>query len=348
MKKSILNFKTMIALLIAISSINTNAQGFLKKLAAALEPKPINGVWDFGTAADGKWAYAQAGTQFTQFNHPKENTDKKLEIEYTGVTFGRFERFTCYSIPKIYLERETQPNWYMFQTADSTFFIVNRMENYKFDHTKNLIGIITSNKDLCKELLKWNKKETPTSELIKTHLKEVQNLCDKIVKDIKDKEANQKAKAEEEAAKWKLPKPAPFSPSGVTQKIIEDAINAWRRKNNMPMEADKYKYAYSYFTSPYQMYIYDDWKIIKEKKLVNGTYDDVITKRMVHILVIYQTSENIKNNTYTVATSAIWEDAAFGVYDGSKWTGKYYVEAMGTYKAGVPAANMMEYKNSVK
>lgn len=319
---------------------NLNAQGFLKKLAAAMAPKPINGVWDMGVGANGKYTYAQAGTQFTQFEHPKENSDKKLEINYTGSAFGtRFERFTCFSIPKIYLERESQPNWYMFQTEDSTFFIVNRMENYKFDASKNLLGIVTGNKALVAELLNWDKTKEPTTDLIKKNIKEVQTLCDKITQAANDKEANRKKEQEEAIKNAKLPVPTKTNPCNQTklQELCQTRIGSD-------------KIAYCYFGIPDMLKPVspsNDWKMIKEKKTVNGTYDDFITKRRIFAICIYQTEEDVKNGKYRYTCITIEEEHAFNVWDGSKFNGE--LKATGTmYLGEITKANAFQYKDALK
>lgn len=326
----------------------SNAQGFLKKLAAAMAPKPINGVWDMGLGANGKFTYAQTGTQFTQFDHPKENSDKKLEINYTGSAFGtRFERFTSFSIPKIYLEREQQPNWYMFQTEDSTFFIVNRMDNYKFDATKNLLGIVTSNKELIKELLNWDPKKEATTDLIKKNLKEVQTLCDKITQGFADKEKAEKAKQDSARANYELPTPSTFYPAGVTQKVIADAFYKRFEKS---MDAGTLKLTYAYFGSHkiHKLKPMKEWNIIKEKKTVNGTYDNFITKRSIDVICVIQNETDIKNGTYSLFLVQLYEDAAFGVYDGSKWSGTYYINSHSFADPYTPKDRMMKYKDLLK
>jgi hypothetical protein len=330
---------TLVALLSLTSEV-TYSQGFLKKLAAAMAPKPINGVWDMGTGANGKFTYAQTGTQFTQFEHPKENTDKKLVIEYTGSAFGsRFERFTSFNIPKIYLERESQPNWYMFQTEDSTFFIVNRMDGYKFVPNKNLLGIVTSNKELIKELQGWDKKTEPTSELIKKHIKEVQTLCDKITKAGEDKEAARKKEEADYVANVKLPAPTKTNPCN--QAKLQELCQT-RLGND--------KIAFCYFGVPdilKQTSPTNEWKMIKEKKRVNGTYDDFITKRRIFAISVYQTEEDVKAGKYRFTTITIEEEHAFDVWDGSKFDG--VLKATGTtYLGEIAKANALQYKDALK
>lgn len=338
MKKTI---KTLaLAAIIGLTPQFTNAQGFLKKLAAAMAPKPINGVWDMGTGANGKFAYAQAGTQFTQFDHPKENSDKKLEINYTGSAFGtRFERFTCFNIPKIYLEREMQPNWYMFQTEDSTFFIVNRMENYKFDASKNLLGIVTSNKALIKELLDWDKKTAPTTDLIKKNVEEVQNLCNKIIKAGEDAEADRKKKEAEHTANLKLPAPTKINP-----------CNQAKLQELCQTRVGNDKIAYCYFGIPdlfKPLSPTNDWRMKKEKKTVNGTYDSFITARQIFVICVYQTEENVKAGIYNHTCITIEEEHAFDVWDGSKFNG--VLKAVGTsYLGRITKENALQYKDVLK
>lgn len=328
----------MMTIFIAIFSLNLNAQGFLKKLAAALEPKPINGVWELTTGGDGKFAVAQAQTQFTQFEHPKENTEKKMEIQYNGITC-RAARFTSFSIPKIYTERESQPNWWAFQTKDSTYFIVGRMNNYQFDVTKDLLGVITSDKALMKDIVGWNPKTETKSELLKAQLKEVQNLCDKITQAGKDKEAEEKKKLEEHIANAKLPVPTKTNP-----------CNQAKLTELCQTRVGSDKIAYCYFGIPDMLKPVspnNDWKMIKEKKTVNGTYDDFITKRRIFAICIYQTEDDVKNGKYRYTCITIEEEHAFDVWDGSKFNG--VLKATGTmYLGEITKANAMQYKDSLK
>jgi hypothetical protein len=144
-------------------------------------------------------------------------------------------------------------------------------------------------------------------------------------------------------AAFELPKPSTFQP--LSQKQLMAAANA---KYN---ESGKNKIAYCYFASPSFMRTKNqtEWAMIKENKTVNGTYDKFVTKRSLDVIIVMQYKDEQASDKYFIRVGQITEDAAFGVYDGSKFTGKYYFDGFGnTMGTTIPAANALKYKSALK
>lgn len=198
----------------------------------------------------------------------------------------------------------------------------------------NLIEVFSTNKEFIKEIQKddkcenYKKLEVAVGDFIKA------------AKDVDDaKNAEEKKKQDAATANVKLPAPTKTNPCNQAklQELCQTRIG-----ND--------KIAYCYFGIPditKAISPNNEWKMIKEKKTVNGTYDDFITKRRIFAICIYQTEENIKNGVYNHTTITIEEEHAFDVWDGSKFNGE--LKATGTmYLGRIAKENAMQYKDVLK
>lgn len=207
----------------------------------------------------------------------------------------------------------------------------------------NTLEVFSTNKEFIKEIQKDDKCE---------NYKKLEVALDNFIKADAAKDAAKKAEGDKAEAKenatYELPLVSGFVPAGVTQKVIADAFYT---KHERAVDAGSLKLTYAYFGSHKirRLKPQKEWQIIKEKKLVNGTYDDVVTKRTLDVICVIQNDVDIKNDTYSLKLIQIYEDAAFGIYDGSKFTGKYYFNDFGAsadmYK---PKDRMMKYKDVLK
>ncbi len=198
----------------------------------------------------------------------------------------------------------------------------------------NLIEVYSTNKEYIKEIQKDDKCE---------NYKKLETALNNFIKAEADKNAANKAqedkKQSELAASRKLPAPTKTAPCNQAklQELCQTRIG-----ND--------KIIYCYFGVPdmlKEVSPTNDWKMIKEKKTVNGTYDDFITKRRIFAICIYESPANDDKGTYNYTCITIEEEHAFDVWDGSKFNGE--LKATGTlYLGRISKENALQFKDVLK
>ena len=198
----------------------------------------------------------------------------------------------------------------------------------------NLIEVFSTNKDFIKEIQKDDKCE---------NYKKLEVAVADYIKAVKDgvdaKNAEEKKKQDAATANVKLPVPTKTIP-----------CNQAKLQELCQTRVGNDKILYCYFGIPDMLKPVsptNEWKMIKEKKTVNGTYDDFITKRRIFAICVYQTEENIKDGVYNHTCITLDEEHAFDVWDGSKFNG--VLKATGTmYLGRIAKENAMQYKDALK
>jgi hypothetical protein len=144
------------------------------------------------------------------------------------------------------------------------------------------------------------------------------------------------------SATFAMPIPSKFTP--LSNKICLEFVNARFNKDG------NCKIAYCYFGSNkhFRLKVQNEWAICKDRELVSGTYDDVIIKRSLDLIVVHQYKSKWGTNQYNISHATLTEDAAYGVYEGSKFTGKYYILGSSVLGTDIPSKNAMKYKSVVK
>ena len=198
----------------------------------------------------------------------------------------------------------------------------------------NLIEVFSTNKEYIKEIQKDDKCE---------NYKKLETALNDFIKAEADKNAANKAqedkKQSELAASRKLPVPTKTNP-----------CNQAKLRELCQTRVGNDKIIYCYFAIPditKAISPTNEWKMIKEKKTVNGTYDDFITKRRIFAICIYESPANEDKGTYNYTCITIEEEHAFDVWDGSKFNGE--LKATGTlYLGRISRDNAMQYKDVLK
>ncbi len=202
--------------------------------------------------------------------------------------------------------------------------------------TISTIEVFSTNKEFIKEIQKddkcenYKKLETALADFIKAN--DAVNAAKKAEGD--------KAEAER-VAKVKLPAPTKTNPCN--QAKLQELCQ--KRVGN-----DKIAYCYFGIPDYYNKTTNNstnEWKMRKEKKTVNGTYDDFITKREIWAICVYQTEENIKDGVYNHMGIVIQEEHAFDVWDGSKFNGELKASSS-AYIGRITKENAFQYKDVLK
>lgn len=198
----------------------------------------------------------------------------------------------------------------------------------------NTIEVFSTNKEFVKEIQKddkcenYKKLETALADFIKAN--DAVNAANKAQEDKKQSDL---------AASRKLPAPTKINP-----------CNQAKLQELCQTRVGNDKIIYCYFGVPdmlKQVSPTNDWKMIKEKKTVKGTYDDFITKRRIFAICIYESPANDDKGTYNYTCITIEEEHAFDVWDGSKFNGE--LKATGTlYLGRISRDNALQYKDVLK
>lgn len=198
----------------------------------------------------------------------------------------------------------------------------------------NTIEVFSTNKEFIKAIQKDDKCE---------NYKKLEVAVADLIKAEADKNAANKAqedkKQSELAASRKLPVPTKTNP-----------CNQAKLQELCQTRVGNDKIIYCYFGVPdmlKQVSPTNEWKMIKEKKTVKGTYDDFITKRRIFAICIYESPANDDKGTYNYTCITIEEEHAFDVWDGSKFNGE--LRATGTmYLGRIAKENAIQYKDVLK
>ena len=201
-----------------------------------------------------------------------------------------------------------------------------------------LIKVYSQDEKFVRDLVK-NYDKSPNYKILEEKLKTYMAAWDAVYENDKAEQVKKNAAI---SAAFEMPLPSKFTP--VSNKICLEAANARFNKDG------NCKIAYCYFGSSKHIRLktQTEWGIHKEKKLVSGTYDDVITKRSLDLIVVLQYKSKWGTNEYSVNHATLTEDAAYGVYNGSKFTGKYYILSSSALGLDIPSKNALKYKTVIK
>lgn len=334
--------KIIIALFVSILFGATNVQA--KTILKINTSRVVAKAW---------WMYFEDMDDKTKSSRVLENIRFNVQDENTliddnntdgdGTRSSKIVNYVKKSFPNstesIFINGSSHHNG-IIKISDATYMKIcfrgeNKMENLV------LIKVYSQEEKFVRDIIK-NYDKSPNYRILEEKLKVYMTAWDAIY-------ANEKAEQDKKNAAvnaaFELPKPSAFTP--LSQKVLVAVAN---EKYN---QSGKNKILYCYFASPTHMRLKNqtEWAMWKEKKLVNGTYDDVITKRSLDVIVVmqYAESDDFKRNVYSVRCAQITEDAAFGVYNGSKFTGKYYFMGFGNnLNSSAPEKNAMKYKSVLK
>ncbi len=340
MKKLIISLSMMIMML---STTNTaNAQGFLNKMKDKLNNalSSPNTWWQYYEDMDDK-TRSKVTLENIKFKVLDENTlqdDNNTDGDGT-----RSSRIVNYkktkvgnSTESIFMDGTSHHNG-IIRLPDSSYMKIcflgeNELKNLVlikvYSHSEKMITKLNKEYDKCDEY-----------KTLEKYLKLYMAAWDETYAAQK---AEQKKKNDANDDAFELPAPSSFAP--LSQKQLMAAANA---KFN---EDGKHKITYCYYATPKftQRKNQTEWANQMEKKLVNGTYDNVVTKRTLSVIIVMQYAGEQAPDRYFVRMTTLTEDAAMGVYDGSKFTGKYYFNGSGAMSTNAPAANALKYKSVVK
>lgn len=340
--------KIALLALIAGSIFTTNqlnAQGGLKKMKEkmenALTPKGQYYNFTEDIAAQTKTNGLLASKAFKVVSETEIHTCKYNNEDVNNSSF--LEKYTKKDMPgteSIYVKNGS-PGFQegAIKINDSTFMFIDMIGAEC--ELKNLrkIRVYSSNADFMKDIAN-NYDKGASYKVLETKMTDYMTAWNGFY--AANKAADEKKQAEAQAA-IEIPKPADFMPlsQSVLKKAIEQKFNP----------QGKHKIVYAYFATPSHIGTKNltEWKIIKEMKTVNGTYDKFVTRRSLDVVFVIQYDDAKDKTKYTIQYAQLCEDAAPGVYDGSKFSGKYYMYDFGLpIHALCPEKNAMKYINVLK
>jgi hypothetical protein len=341
---------TLIAL-IAGSIFTTNqlsAQGGLKKFKDKLEnsltPKNSYYVYFENIVEQKKSDVLGVTKAFTVVDTSNIITCKYLTEDVANSSYKMpYKKHNLVSKKETIFIEENSASFHngAIKINDSTFMFI-QMQGVECE-LKNLRGvyIVSKDKEFVNDLVK-NYDKGASYKVLEAKMTDYMGAWNKLFADEKAKE--DKKRADYDAA-FELPKPSNFMPvsQSVLKQAAEDKFN----------QSGKNKIIYAYFASPSYAKLKNqtEWQIVKEMKTVNGTYDNFITKRTLDVVLVmqYQESNDMEKKQYSIRHVILVEDAAFGVYDGSKFSGKYYFQGYGNnLNSTCPEPNAMKYINVLK
>lgn len=318
------------------------------------EAKPILNVKSKKVIAKSWWMYFEDMDDKTKSTRVLENIRFKVQDENTlidddnsdgdGTRSSKMVNYIKKSFPNstetIFINGSSHHNG-IIKISDDTYMKIcfrgeNKMENLV------LLKVYSQEEKFVRDIVK-NYDKSPNYRILEEKLKAYMSAWNN---EYAAQKAEQDKKNDAVDANFELPKPSSFAP--LSQKILMQAAN---EKLN---SSGKNKITYCYFAPAYNnanSQPQTKWVIKKEKKLVNGTYDDVITKRSLDVIIVmqYAESDDFSKKKYSVSYNQIVEDAAYGVYDGSKFSGKYYLMSFGAnLNSSVPEKNALKYKTVLK
>ncbi len=334
-------------LLVAITTIvttnNMQAQGFLNKMKDKLNNalSNPNTWWQYVEDMDDKtrtkvvlenirFKVLDNNTLEDDDNDDGDGTRSSSNVKYKKMKVGN-------STEDIYINGSTHAQG-IIRLPDSSYMKIcfrgeNEMKNLVlikvYSHKEKTISTLNKEYDKCDEY-----------KVLETYLKKYMTAWDEAYA---ANIAEQKKKNDAVAAAFELPVPSSFTP------INQSKLSAAAKEKFS--EDGKGKITYCYFATPsfVRKKNLTEWAIVKEKKLVNGTYDDVITRRVADVVIIMQYEGEQAPDEYFIRYAQLFEDAAYGVYDGSKFTGKcYFKDFGGTMGTKIPKANALKYKSVLK
>ncbi len=334
---------TVLSIIVILGVSNaSHAQGFLNKMKDKLNSalSNPNAWWQYYEDMDDK-TRSKVTLENIRFKVLDENTlEDDDNTDGDGTRSSSIVRYKKMKVGNsneaIYMERDAHQMGFI-RLPDSSYMKICFLGDNKLDklalikvysHSEKMITKLNKEYDKCEEY-----------KTLEKYLKLYMTAWDE---QYAARDAEAKKKNEATAAAFELPKPSNFAP--LNQAKLIAAANAKFG------EGGKGKIAYCYFASPSFMRTKNqtEWAIRKEKKLVSGTYDDVVTKRTLDVIIIMQYEGEQAKDKYFIRVGQLTEDAAFGVYDGSKFTGKYYFDGSNTMGTQIPAANALKYKTAVK
>ena len=301
-------------------------------------------------AAKAWWMYFEDMDDKTKSTRVLENIRFKVQDENTlndddntdgdGTRSSRMVNYVKKTFPNttetIFIHGSSHHNG-MIKISDETYMKIcfrgeNKMENLV------LIKVYSQDEKFVRDIVK-NYDKSPNYRILEEKLKTYMAAWDAVYENDKAEQVKKNAAI---SAAFEMPLPSKFTP--VSNKICLEAANARFNKDG------NCKIAYCYFGSSKHIRLktQTEWGIHKEKKLVSGTYDDVITKRSLDLIVVLQYKSKWGTNEYSVNHATLTEDAAYGVYNGSKFTGKYYILSSSALGLDIPSKNALKYKTVIK
>lgn len=301
-------------------------------------------------AAKAWWMYFEDMDDKTKSTRVLENIRFKVQDENTlndddntdgdGTRSSRMVNYVKKTFPNttetIFIHGSSHHNG-MIKISDETYMKIcfrgeNKMENLV------LIKVYSQDEKFVRDIVK-NYDKSPNYRILEEKLKSYMTAWDAVYANDK---AEQNKKNAENAANYVMPLASSFKP--VSNKICLAVVNAYYNQQ------DNCKIAYCYFGSSKhtRLKTQTEWGIKKEKKLVSGTYDYVITGRALDLIVVLQYKSKWGTDEYKIDQAQLTEDAAFGVYDGSKFTGKYYISGFIAVGTDIPSKVAFKYKTVLK
>ncbi len=328
--------KTILLATLAFATLNPklNAQGLLSKMKEKMENAAVpKGAYYYYYENIGKQEKAKELMYSDKFVLQDENT-----INIKDNTGYRVTNFKKVEMPgmKQTVFMETNYHNTIIKIQDDVFLKAYFQGMECELKNLNTIEVFSTNKEYIKEIQKDDKCE---------NYKKLETALNDLIKAEADKNTAAKAEVDKknaaDVAKVKLPAPTKTTPCN--QAKLQELCQ--KRVGN-----DKITYCYFGIPDYHNKMTNNstnEWKMRKEKKTVNGTYDDFITKREIWAICIYQTEENIKEGVYNHMGIVIQEEHAFDVWDGSKFNGELKASSS-SYIGRITKENAFQYKDVLK
>jgi hypothetical protein len=331
--KKLISSLLLASTLIATSTVN--AQGFFSKMKDKLESAATQkGTFYYYFENISKQEKAKEILTHQSFSVIDENNLAwKGTSKYGGDPDKTYKKIELAGMQQAVFNDGSYHNT-IIKIENDVFFKVSFQGTTCEMKNVTAIEVFSTNKEFIKTILKDDKCE---------NYKKLETALNDFIKAEANKDAANKAqedkKQSELAANRKLPVPTKINP-----------CNQAKLKALCQTRVGNDKIIYCYFGVPdmlKQVSPTNDWKMIKEKKTVKGTYDDFITKRRIFAICIYESPANDDKTTYNYTCITIEEEHAFDVWDGSKFNGE--LKATGTmYLGRIGKENAIQYKNVLK
>jgi hypothetical protein len=306
---------------------NSGSKKEVKIYGVIMNGKKFNytvGQSDIFSIQDDGYAYTDKET-----NTEKMTTQLSVQNERRSWS----EIFRKEVLPDDFYFDDNGNNTYM-KKIDAQTFLVFKMDNNKKIEEQTMEDVLfsvwlSSDKAVIDDIVA-NKNNS-------AGYKSAQENINKCFSLVKNKEAGDEVK---EVAEWekifanaKLPEVSAFQPADAKKKAPA-AVKAAMEKFCKGQEL-----VYYYFGIRPGVVLENNWRIVKEARRNDQGLDRIVTKRSLTIVAVVKTDAGKHMYHYFPLT----EDVLPGVFDGSKFTGDYYIESIGANN-GIAKANAMVNK----
>jgi hypothetical protein len=317
MKKVIL----ALSILLIASTTTTQAQGFLKKLQAAMMVK-VNGYYQVVQNDGGTFISPPQGQCITDFKWSTFGDEAGKKFLYNSFTVSQ-NWYALVNTPgssaKIY-RTEVLERWkcVAVQVEDSIIYFLDlsKAENDKnyVVTAKDIKDIISTEQPFIQELVKWNVKDAPKSDRAKKHLAAIANTAKDIHKSVDDAKAAAEKANDDKIFNSPLPAPGGGNSAKMFDQAKKDALASLKEElENIGIENLEPVYVYMEQQTPY-------WTVIKDNlgnQIARGANVYVVCKNKTP--GEYDFSKKIWKTKYVCYRGFVKQEGS-----GNTFTGKFY------------------------